>query len=306
MKKRLAVDEFDYSTVKTAIQSIFNTQVDIGKGIRSMLQVRLEQAGKVTVLERAKLAQITQEQDLGASNRVKQGTNARIGRIKGADALVLGDIVIFGRDDKQKSAGGGLASTLGRRFGGGVGAAASNFSKEEKAVVAINYRLVDTETSEVIASGEARGESSRKSKNWGAFFATSPVAAGGGVDMSSKNFQETIIGEAVMDCVNKLADDLNSKAATLPQKKIELDAQIANITGSTVMLNVGSTSGVQVGDRFQLGPGVEVRDPATKELLDLQITPVGELVISTVRDKIATGTYKGPPLKVGDWARKIN
>ena len=36
-KKRVIVDEFDYSTVKTAVQSVFNTQQDIGKGIRAML-----------------------------------------------------------------------------------------------------------------------------------------------------------------------------------------------------------------------------------------------------------------------------
>ena len=302
VKKRLAVDEFDFSTVKTSVQAIFNTQVDIGKGIRSMLQVRLEQGGKVTVLERAKLKNVTEEQDLGASSRAKQGTGARIGRIKGADAIVLGDIVVFGHDDKKSgvSGAGATSGLLGSKLGrfGQTAGAASSFQKEEKAVVTIDYRLVDSETTELIASGEAKGESSRKSKNWGAFLAGPNGAAGGGADMTSSNFQQTIIGEAVMDCINKLAEDLNSKAAGLAPKKVEIDAMVAAVSGKTVYLNVGANDGVQAGDRCQIGLIVrEVRDPGTKELLDVEVSPLGELVIANVRDKTASGTFSGPTLK---------
>ena len=59
-KKRVIVDEFDYSTVKTAVQSVFNTQQDIGKGIRAMLVTRLAQANKVVIVERAKMADADQ------------------------------------------------------------------------------------------------------------------------------------------------------------------------------------------------------------------------------------------------------
>ncbi len=78
-KKRVIVDEFDYSTVKTAVQSVFNTQQDIGKGIRAMLVTRLAQANKVVVVERAKMATLTKEQDFNASNRVKQGNGCARG-----------------------------------------------------------------------------------------------------------------------------------------------------------------------------------------------------------------------------------
>ena len=47
-----------------------------------------------------------------------------------------------------------------------LGGIASSQDKD-KAVVAISYRLVDAETSEVIATGEARGESIRKSAGFG-------------------------------------------------------------------------------------------------------------------------------------------
>ena len=61
------------------------------------------------------------EQDRNVGNRVKQGSGARVGRISGADALLAGDIVIFGRDDKKKTVKGG-------GFIGGIGGAVANNS----------------------------------------------------------------------------------------------------------------------------------------------------------------------------------
>src|SRR5579862_9111920 len=160
-KKRVIVDEFDYSTVKTQVQAVFNTQQDIGKGIRAMLVKRVADANNMVVVERAKVNDLMKEQDFNASNRVKQGSGARVGRISGADVQLSGDIVVFGRDDKKKSVkGGGL-------IGGVIGGIASS-KNEDKAVVTIDYRLIDAETSEIIATGEATGESKRKSSGLGA------------------------------------------------------------------------------------------------------------------------------------------
>jgi len=47
-----------------------------------------------------------------------------------------------------------------------------------------------------------------------------------------------------------------------------------------------------------------VKDPTTKEVLDRITNKVGEMTITSVRDKIATGTYSGSPAKVGYLARK--
>lgn len=47
-------------------------------------------------------------------------------------------------------------------------AAFASSKSEDKAVVAVDYRLIDAETSQIIATGEARGESSRKGNALGA------------------------------------------------------------------------------------------------------------------------------------------
>jgi curli biogenesis system outer membrane secretion channel CsgG len=298
-KKRVIVDEFDYSAVKTQVQAVFNTQQDIGKGIRAMLVTRVAQANKVVIVERAKIATITKEQDFNASNRVKQGTGARVGQISGADAMLSGDIVIFGRDDKKKSVkGGGL-------IGGVIGGIASS-KNEDKAVVVIDYRLIDAETSEIIATGEARGESVRKGNALGAIGgALGKGVAGVQVDMTSSNFAETIIGEATQDCVNKLADILLGQTANMKKAVREVEGRVADVSGKTIVLNVGSNDGVNVGEVFEVLNIVrEVKDPVTKETLDVVTEKTGEMTITSVREKVATGTYTGSPAKVGFMARK--
>ena len=62
------------------------------------------------------------EQDFGASGRVKKGTQARIGQIRGADFTMMGDIVAFGRDDRRKAAGVGVVVPgAGGAAGGSAG-----------------------------------------------------------------------------------------------------------------------------------------------------------------------------------------
>src|SRR5206468_1232561 len=119
-----------YSAVMNYVHAVFGTHVNIGKGIRAMLVKRLERSGQVTVLERSKIETLQREQDYGVSPRVRQGTQARIGRIVGADAILMGDIVIFGRDDKRVQRGG-----TGRA--GGVWAGLGEAFSESKAVVGV-------------------------------------------------------------------------------------------------------------------------------------------------------------------------
>jgi len=300
-KKALSVEDFDYSTVMTSVQAIFGTQQNIGQGINAMLTKRIAQDGRFTVVERRKVNQVMKEQDFNASNRVKKGTGARVGQIRGADLTLMGDIVVFGRDDRRVGGGAG-------GFAPGAGAAVGGYKQDSKAVVVLDYRIVDTETSEVVASGEARGESKRTSKGFGAALFAGGVLAGGGVNMASSNFGETIIGEATMDAVNKLAEDINRAPLNggAESRENDLDALVADVNGNTITINAGAAAGLKTGQTFTVyHKGKEIRDPSTHEVLDVQITPLGQLTITVVRDRIAMGTYSGAGTPVvGDVVRK--
>jgi curli biogenesis system outer membrane secretion channel CsgG len=298
-KRRLAVSPFDYSTVITWVQYWFNSPYNIGDGIRAMLTTRMAQSNAITLLEREKIDQIMKEQDFTASNRVRQGTGARIGQISGADVNLYGDIVIFGRDDttKRKTAG----AVVGRLFGTAVGGAVTGFSKEEKAVVGITLRLVDTETGEVIETAEARGESSRSSKDFsgllGGAGAGAGAVVGGSSGMTSSNFQQTIIGEATSNAVTKVVEFLEGRVPNLPAKPRSIEGRVAIAGAANATLAVGSLQGVQRGDRFEiLQINGEILDPATKEVIDIDAVKIGELVVDTIRDRTASGAYGGQPL----------
>jgi len=298
-KRVVAVEEFDYSTVMTAIQAVFGTQVNVGKGIRAMFTKRIHQDGKFRIVERAKVDKLMAEQDFGASGRVKKGTQAKIGQIIGSDAVLMGDIVVFGRDDKNKSVGG---FGVGPRVLGGI----KFNNKEDKAVVAINFRLVDAESSEVIATGEAKGESTRKSKGFAVAGFGGGGGGAGGMDMSSSNFAETIIGEATMAAVEQLAKQLSEQEAKIQAKNVQVEARVAEVVAPQLYLSAGSADGLNKCDRFEISRIVkEVKDPVTKEVIDVVTETVGEMVVTEVRERMSIGTFAGTAAPaVGYMARK--
>ena len=298
-KRTVAVENFDYSAVMTYVQAIFGNHLPVSQGIQAMMVKRIAQGGRFTVVERRKIENVMKEQDFGASGRVARPTAAKIGKIRGADLMLMGDVVIFGRDDQVKRGAGGASV-------GGFGIAGGGAKADYKAVVAMNYRIVDSESGEVIQTGEARGESKRQSKAGGLALLVGGFRLGGASDMQSSNFAETIIGEAVMDCVDKLAEQVNQQSAGIGAKQIEISANVASVSGSTVYITAGTNAGVQVGDRFEVSRlGKAIKDPATGEVLDQESNLIGTLTISTVREKIAIGTYTGSaPPQAGDRAEK--
>lgn len=289
-KRVLAVEEFDYGTVRTAIQAVFGTDVNIGKGILAMFTKRIADEGKFRVVERANIKKVLGEQDFGASNRVKQGTQSKIGRILGADAILMGTITVFGRDDKAK---GIDTSGMSNRLGGVLGRVKVS-SREDKAVVVISYRLVDAETSEVIDTGEARGESKRKSSGFSVAGFGSGTGAGVANDMTSSNFAQTIIGEATTESVDKMAAILNNNSGKIQMKASDLETRVADIAGKQLILAAGGNDGMQKCDKFEVHKIIrEVKDPVTKETIDVVTEKVGDALVTEVRERVSLAYFNG-------------
>jgi hypothetical protein len=87
---------------------------------------------------------------------------------------------------------------------------------------------------------------------------------------------------------------------------MDLDARVADVSGNTITINAGAAAGLQPGMKFTIyHKGKEIKDPTTGEVLDVQTTPLGELTITVVRDRIAMGNYSGGGAPVvGDVVRK--
>ena len=200
-KKRVAVFDFDYATVHAGVSGIFGQDVDIGKGICDLLVTDLVKDGTYSVIERKALDKIMAEQNFSNSDRANPTSAAKLGKLLGVDAIIVGSITEFGNETKNTGAGGG-----GGGFGGfGLGGFKHSNSK---ANVAITARLVDVDTAEILGVAEGKGQSSRSSTSmlgggghWGGFGA-------GGVNFGSSDFQNTIIGEAVKIATDQLTTEV--------------------------------------------------------------------------------------------------
>jgi curli biogenesis system outer membrane secretion channel CsgG len=300
-KTRVAVMNFEYGTVQTGVSGVFGTNVDVGKGIADMLVDRLVKDGSYSVIERKELDKVLGEQNFSNSNRADPSSAAKIGKVLGVSAIIIGSITQFGRDDHSTNIGAGAVGGLTRGFGiGGVG------KREAKAVVEISARMISTDTAEILAVASGKGESSRSGTSLLGAGGSSGGAGGAGIDMSSSNFGATIIGEATNKAVTQMAQGLAESAAKIPTVVIAIDGLVADVNGATLVLNVGSRSGVHVGDKLQITRvGREIKDPATGKVLRRTESAMGTISITEVDDSSAVGTYEGAAgVKVGDRVKR--
>ena len=127
----------------------------------------------------------------------------------------------------------------------------------------------------------------------------------GAAAMTSEGFEQTIIGEAVIDACNQLAEYMNNKIPDLPQAAREIEARVASVTGSTLTLAAGLNEAVEVQDQFEVIRIVkEVKDPVTGEVLDNEVQPLGTLTVTHVRERIATVILRCSYPRQGDHGRK--
>ena len=296
-RKRVAVFDFEYGAVQSGVSAIFGQNVDVGKGIADLIVDRLVNDGTYSVIERKAINKIMTEQNFSNSDRVDPNSAAKLGKILGVDAIIIGSITQFGRDDKSIGVGGGALGGLAGRYGvGNVG------KKESKAVVAVTARMVSTDTAEILGSSTGKGESKRSGAMLGGAGGSWANQGGGGINMSSSNFANTVLGEATDTAVTQLCSQLNANAGRLPSKTITIDGLVADVSGNSLVLNVGSRAGVRVGDRLQIKrTGRAITDPATGKVLRRAETLLGEVVIREADEVSSTGDFSGTgPVKVGD------
>ena len=140
-KKRVAIIDFDYATVHGSIAALFGQDVDVGKGISDLLVTYLVKDGTYSVIERKALDKIMAEQNFSNSDRANPTSAAKIGKLLGVDAIIVGSITQFGNETKNMNLGGAGGGLVG--FGlGGFG------HKKSKAIVAVTARMVDIDTGE--------------------------------------------------------------------------------------------------------------------------------------------------------------
>jgi curli biogenesis system outer membrane secretion channel CsgG len=194
---------------------------DVGNQLADVLSNELSATGDFKVIERQKIDAVLAEQDLAASSRMRPGSTPHTGNITGAQYLVTGSVAAYTED--TSNTGGGL-NIAGFRVGGG----------KKQAYVAIDLRVIDAETSEVVYSRTVEGRSSDSAINLGGYL-------GHGVGGDFGHSQKTPASKAVraalieasdyLDCTMVKRDGCETRYQQKEQHRRDSDKKVLDLDG---------------------------------------------------------------------------
>ena len=159
-----------------------------GHDLAGMLSNELSATEKFRMVERSKLGAVLEEQDLAASGRVSKSSAAKIGKLTGAKYLVMGTVSSY--EEHTQGGGGGLS------FGG-----ISLGGKKEDAYVAVDVRVVDTTTGEIMYTRTIEARSSNYGMNVGLYR--------GGFGGHLGKYENTPAGKAIRACLVEASEYLS-------------------------------------------------------------------------------------------------
>ncbi len=159
----------------------------VGRELSDMLAAELVSTRSFQVLDRKDIEAVLGEQDLSDTDRVDQATKVKMGKLKGAKYLVAATVSSFEEDVKGTGAG--------VRFKG-----LSVAGRKDKAYIAVDLKVVDSETGEIVDTrtieAEAKGQG---------------LAAGLSLrnfSINGDDYKRTPAGKAIRACVIYISEYL--------------------------------------------------------------------------------------------------
>lgn len=242
------------------------------QGIPQRISDKLANDPNLIIIERARIDSILAEHNLQASGAVDSSTAVQLGKLIGADLLVVGTLNEFGFKNQ-----GGLSIR-------GISLGMSNAS------VGISARLIDTQTGQILGSFSGSGQDSATSIS---------VSSFNNISFGTSEFDNSVLGKAL----SKAIDDLVAKfkpalanAQTRLQKPEGVTGKVLAFSGDYIIVNLGANHGIKSSTRF------EVYRLQTIEGLSEPIRiPVGKLdVISVDAGASVTVLSEGRDVQIGD------
>ena len=269
-KKRIAVTKFE-----NKVTGVYGNW-KLGDGFSEMLTTELMKTGQFVVVERQALQDVLGEQELGQTGVVRKETAAKVGQVLGAQIIVRGVVSEFTLNESGGGAGIGIA---GFRIGG----------RSSNAHVAVDIRLVDTSTGQVLQSHNAVGKAE-----------SSGVAVGvarGDVDFGADTFKNTPLGQATRQAIRDAVQFI-----ILNMERMPFSAKVIKVEGNKIYINAGSQMNIRRGFKFYAySLGEDLIDPDTGLKLGADEKLVGTVEVRDVQDKYSIGSLaSGSGLKKGD------
>ena len=194
-KARIAVADFDVKAAQATFQ--------IGSGLREMLVTALVNSKRFSVVERQALAAVMQEQELSSSGAAQAGAGGpQRGKIKTADLIVSAAVTEFEPRASGGSAGIGGGGFVGSGILGGILGGSLN-----TAHMALDIRIIDASTSEVLVATRVQGQASDISGAiMSGFFGS--WGLGGGLSMYANTPMEKAIRVCIIEAVRYIAQEV--------------------------------------------------------------------------------------------------
>ena len=186
---------------------------NLAESVTEKLVTQLVNLRRFRVIERSALDKIMEEQKLGMTGFVDDETAVRLGKLAGADIIILGRINI------------------------------------EVGFAKVSARGIDTETSELIVAKE--------------------------VSSGNTNIEtiERLVEQTAIDIYNDLP---------------LVEGIIMEVEDTQVILSIGSNVGVRKGTKcVAYKEGKKYYHPTTGEVLGINVTPLGELIVIQVQEKMS-------------------
>jgi curli biogenesis system outer membrane secretion channel CsgG len=272
IKKRLAV-----SKMENKVKNVWwDPAWKIGDGLGDMLTTELMRTNRFIMVERAALGDIVKEQELGQTGLVRRETASKVGELLGAQILVMGAVTEF----EYHTSGGGAGIGF-RHFGLGI--------RVEQAHVAVDIRLVDTTTGQILKSHTADA----KADSTGVAFDVHTR----GVVFGGDTFNRTPIGKATREAIQKAVWFIMQEMEHQPWV-----ARVIQVKAGEVYVNAGANMNLRPGTNLAAYvKGEELIDPATGLNLGSRDTFVGNVAVTDVQEKFSIGRFQGRgALKRGD------
>jgi len=275
---RIAVLNFD----SAGLTSWWGPNFDPGAALSALLTDQLVNTNNFQVVDREHLDAIMQEKNLTVSGDVSPATEMEIGHLIGARYLVVGRIVQF---DKTSQNGAAVGSWISNTFGGsGVSG--------EKVTLNVAMHVVDVNTGAIVqAVGDERSH-----------VGTSFVIAGfngyAGGAYESQQFLSTSMGKLINESAQNLATKVDATKLASAASAPAIRGRIISIDGESIILNIGSTQGVQPEMFFNVVSVKYIRDPDSGRTLQTTI-PKGQIQITSVDTNTAIAKKVSGSIGVG-------
>ena len=243
-------------------------QWELGDAWGTILTDQLVQSGRFIVLGEADMRGAAMaEQDLAASGRTAGGKKApKAGRMSPAQLLVKGAITHV----QETKGGGGGFGFKGITIGGDAGSAEIN----------ITIYVVDSTTGQVKGSKSVIGKSGKRGLRLG--YHGSKL---GGLTGDLGGFEKDNMGQAAIDAVNQAMEYIMAQLESIPWEGSVMVAK-----PDRLIINRGTREGVAVGMKFDVGKVEELVDEDTGETLSSEMTKIGTVTVTEVKEKIAYTT----------------